>query len=766
MENVEKLQPRAFTKFCMSIGAVPSSYLAGLTIEEQLLWFCSYLQQEVIPAINNNAGAVEEVQTLYNELKDYVDNYFDNLDVTEEINNKLDEMATDGTLANIITNYTPIPQMQQQIADNTALINSKTSELNDKINTNTDNLDTKILNNTLAIEENTQDIAENRSMISSLSQGTPIPVSSTSDMVDTSKAYLLTSSGHWYYYNGSAWTDGGVYQATTIADNSITKTNLKENLQTNIVALEGTAGTITQTGTYYQGNVGSAAQAVASAGWSTGTLSVQANDIVVVPFINADVTYSTVPVILILDTNGVILEKYLRDTFVQTIDSQPRPKQVFLKMPVGATTVRFNDSFHDGTFGTADTKTKAIPQKITKYNYNDERVASLFNGYETLSSSEIIEGKMYNMRLWNYELGSFNTYVYDVTPLEYIHIKSVVGQATYLATAVFTDDNGNITGCLAPFGKSSENTNVDSDYQVPSLSTKMYISQNQIIATPEVSKKVSGSGTVNTKKITANYTNGVLTLQGQDQRIAFKNYGGNSLFMISSYTNKQGTQVLSTDMTPAPYIVNAVNNANGDRVNEGFTGGNHQWNNQGSGSSATARQVSLNFIADNQTFSSGTVNCDKFTIIEKNRVQANNTCLQAGGGREVLEEIITFTYDGEKLVVTNKITPLEEIIIKRYYGLQLSNNSTYKFFADKIYDQTNYDQAQIVPFKILGNNGASMKLNQTAGLGTYMMNQTSDKTTYYQTKAYYWLINNTDSQIDTSDLLYFEGEYNINDLSI
>ena len=102
MDKVQKLQPRAFTRFCMSIAQVPSSYISGMTMEEQLLWFCSYLQNEVIPAVNNNAGAVEELQALYLQLKDYVDHYFDNLDVQEEINNKLDDMAESGALAEII----------------------------------------------------------------------------------------------------------------------------------------------------------------------------------------------------------------------------------------------------------------------------------------------------------------------------------------------------------------------------------------------------------------------------------------------------------------------------------------------------------------------------------------------------------------------------------------------------------------------------------------------------------------------------------------
>ena len=105
MNNIEKLPFRPFTKFCMSIGQVPTSYLAGLTIEEQLLWLCSYLEKNVIPVVNNNAEAVEELQALYTQLKDYVDHYFDNLDVQEEINNKLDEMAESGQLTDIIAQY-------------------------------------------------------------------------------------------------------------------------------------------------------------------------------------------------------------------------------------------------------------------------------------------------------------------------------------------------------------------------------------------------------------------------------------------------------------------------------------------------------------------------------------------------------------------------------------------------------------------------------------------------------------------------------------
>lgn len=98
--NIQNLKP--FPRFCMSIGAIPTSYMYSLSYEEQLLWLCKFLQDTVIPAVNNNGQAVAELQALYIQLKDYVDNYFTNLDVQQEINNKLDEMAENGTLANII----------------------------------------------------------------------------------------------------------------------------------------------------------------------------------------------------------------------------------------------------------------------------------------------------------------------------------------------------------------------------------------------------------------------------------------------------------------------------------------------------------------------------------------------------------------------------------------------------------------------------------------------------------------------------------------
>lgn len=60
---------------------------------------------KVIKSQNTLVDNVNNLSLAFQQLHDYVEHYFDNLDVQEEINNKLDQMAEDGTLQEIITAY-------------------------------------------------------------------------------------------------------------------------------------------------------------------------------------------------------------------------------------------------------------------------------------------------------------------------------------------------------------------------------------------------------------------------------------------------------------------------------------------------------------------------------------------------------------------------------------------------------------------------------------------------------------------------------------
>ncbi len=64
--------------------------------------------------ISNQNDVEEDMTNLFNaftELQTYVNNYFDNLDIEEEVDKKLDEMVEDGTLETIIAKYFDIPQI-------------------------------------------------------------------------------------------------------------------------------------------------------------------------------------------------------------------------------------------------------------------------------------------------------------------------------------------------------------------------------------------------------------------------------------------------------------------------------------------------------------------------------------------------------------------------------------------------------------------------------------------------------------------------------
>ena len=76
----------------------------ALTNYELICKVVEYLNK-VITSQNEVIDVANSLSESFQQLHDYVANYFDNLDVQEEINNKLDAMVEDGTLQEIITSY-------------------------------------------------------------------------------------------------------------------------------------------------------------------------------------------------------------------------------------------------------------------------------------------------------------------------------------------------------------------------------------------------------------------------------------------------------------------------------------------------------------------------------------------------------------------------------------------------------------------------------------------------------------------------------------
>lgn len=95
-KNIQKIKPSGiFTNYIYK--AIPLAFDESMSYYETLCGILSLLKTQE-DVINNNADLLAELEL-------YVQNYFKNLDVQTEINNKLDQMATDGTLEELIAQY-------------------------------------------------------------------------------------------------------------------------------------------------------------------------------------------------------------------------------------------------------------------------------------------------------------------------------------------------------------------------------------------------------------------------------------------------------------------------------------------------------------------------------------------------------------------------------------------------------------------------------------------------------------------------------------
>lgn len=110
MGNYKTLQP--FRYWCQKV--LPLVYDDSLSYYELLCKVVDYLNKtfEDVETLHDD---VANLHSAYEELQSYVNNYFSTLDVQEEINNKLDNMASNGELYDIIRRYTdPIVDEQNE----------------------------------------------------------------------------------------------------------------------------------------------------------------------------------------------------------------------------------------------------------------------------------------------------------------------------------------------------------------------------------------------------------------------------------------------------------------------------------------------------------------------------------------------------------------------------------------------------------------------------------------------------------------------------
>lgn len=108
-----------------------------------------------------------------------------------------------------------------------AVLNALSGQISEIVQTIT-GLDTRVTTNATGITNeataraNADTALGNRITALQGAVGSPLVAATAAAMTDITKIYVYTGSesgytnGNWYYYNGSAWTSGGVYNATAI----------------------------------------------------------------------------------------------------------------------------------------------------------------------------------------------------------------------------------------------------------------------------------------------------------------------------------------------------------------------------------------------------------------------------------------------------------------------------------------------------------------------------------------------------------------------
>lgn len=111
---------RPFRFWCQKV--LPLVYDDSLSYYELLCKVIDYLNKTIENVVELGKN-FDELQQMFNTLKQYVDNYFKNLDVQEEINKKLDEMAADGSLSILLQMHAAMVLPSKDTTGNTDSLN-------------------------------------------------------------------------------------------------------------------------------------------------------------------------------------------------------------------------------------------------------------------------------------------------------------------------------------------------------------------------------------------------------------------------------------------------------------------------------------------------------------------------------------------------------------------------------------------------------------------------------------------------------------------
>ena len=215
--------PQTLRFWCQKV--LPLVYDDSLSYYELLCKVVDYLNK-TISDLQLSVSELEKLKTDFSALVEYVNTYFNDLDITEAVHGAIDNMADSGELLTIMT-----PYLNETTENITIRLDAQDNKIDD-VESDVDEIDaytteqisgmnTAIDNNltyTVArLDAQDAEIADIKNRI-----GTPTVVTDTSQMTDHNKIYIYKGSqpsmisGNWYYWNGTAWVSGGVYNAAAI----------------------------------------------------------------------------------------------------------------------------------------------------------------------------------------------------------------------------------------------------------------------------------------------------------------------------------------------------------------------------------------------------------------------------------------------------------------------------------------------------------------------------------------------------------------------
>jgi len=237
----------------------------------------------------------------------------------------------------------------------------------------------------------------------------------------------------------------------------------------------------------------------------------------------------------------------------------------------------------------------------------------------------------------------------------------------------FYDVNGNL---LLSHQSAANAAYINVEVTVPENATKLLV--NGVSDYPNYIPSVIVTDGANTTNYIAyekyNDTLYISTKYGTGNiDIEFGKRGPNQLPDFKKITADGRTKYNGSSDMHSPFTIKAVNNADGDDVdNHTYTGGNHNYGDTGTTDySATARNLSFDMYADGQLLSNGDYGLATELMVKwVNRVQGYNTKKSDGTGREIIEERHTILFDGVNWTSTVELEPLEDVVIENYYGYQ------------------------------------------------------------------------------------------------